>query len=255
MYNYLTTLQAGGWAFVFVAILFMIVELIKAFKYLWDLFAPKILKIKTKESEEKATRKEINELTRSNAETINTFITTQNDFNKKISTRMDTLENRIDDIAEMQIDMNLEDMRSKILDFASSIGEGKRNHTREQYRYIMKIHKNYDDLVRKTNRTNDEVDISYDIIMNSFRIKSESHSFLEDIMDPESLKKNEKNYDHDKILDKIIKDAINSTDIDSTETTNEDITNSDTNTEEIKDNNPEDVNNNTEGEENIKEEK
>ena len=53
--------------------------------------------------------------------------------------------------------------------------------TREQFHRIFKLYKEYEDIIKKNNMTNGEVDIAIRIIKESYEKHMRHHSFVEDI--------------------------------------------------------------------------
>ena len=67
-------------------------------------------------------------------------------------------------------DKNINDWRYEILDMASAISSG-RKYSKEQYDHVIDIHGRYEDLLESLGRTNGQVDVSMEVIMESYKEK------------------------------------------------------------------------------------
>lgn len=67
-------------------------------------------------------------------------------------------------------DKNINDWRYEILDMASAISSGRR-YSKEQYDHVIDIHGRYEDLLESLGRTNGQVDVSMEVIMESYKEK------------------------------------------------------------------------------------
>lgn len=63
---------------------------------------------------------------------------------------------------------NINDWRYEILDMASAIGSG-RQYSKEQFDHVIDIHKNYEELLSSLGRTNGQVDVSMEVIMEQYK--------------------------------------------------------------------------------------
>ena len=89
-----------------------------------------------------------------------------------------------DDIAannELTLDLYININRNRIIDFASKIVKENAPVSREEFNRIFKTHDMYEDILKKHNKTNGEVDIAIRIIEESYADHMKNHSFLEDI--------------------------------------------------------------------------
>ena len=68
-------------------------------------------------------------------------------------------------------DKNINDWRYEILDMASAISSGRR-YSKEQYDHVIDIHGRYEDLLESLGRTNGQVDVSMEVIMESYKERS-----------------------------------------------------------------------------------
>ena len=81
---------------------------------------------------------------------------------------------------ELTLDMYININRNRIIDFASKVNDGQCLVSREEYYRIFKIHEEYEETLKKYNKTNGEVDIAYRIIKESYEERMKHHSFIED---------------------------------------------------------------------------
>lgn len=89
-----------------------------------------------------------------------------------------------DDIAannELTLDLYININRNRIIDFASKIVKENAPVSREEFNRIFKTHDMYEDILKKHNKTNGEVDIAMRIIEDSYANHMKNHSFIEDI--------------------------------------------------------------------------
>lgn len=75
----------------------------------------------------------------------------------------------------------IENKRNIIIDFASKVIDDNSLVTRERYNRILRLYKEYEELITKNGLTNGEIDIAYHIIMDSYENHMKNHSFIEDI--------------------------------------------------------------------------
>lgn len=174
----------------------VVVEIIKAGKVLWDFFAPKVLGIQTAVSKEKKYRKQ----TEDNNIKLNEYLDTQNEINKGTTEALNSIINKLEVLSDDVIDLKIEEMRQKILDFASALNEG-RIYTREQYNFVRKLYDSYENFIIRTGKTNDEVEISMEIINSCYTYCVKHHCFVEDRMNDTRVQSMFRKLDHEDDLD------------------------------------------------------
>ena len=193
-------LGAGGGMLVAFAVFFLLVEIVKGGKVLWEFLAPKVLGIKT----ELSRKKELEDLTIKNSEQLEKIIknnektidetleriniissdvkTLTSDVDErfsKIDVNMSTLSNTVQD-------MQLENMRNIILSFGSDVNN--KVYPKEQYEYVKKIYRLYHEIIKETGKTNDEIEITYNkIIMPAYERHIQKHDFLEYMLDNQKV--------------------------------------------------------------------
>ncbi len=93
-----------------------------------------------------------------------------NMLNFDIKTQLDRLER---DFEKHKV----ESQRCEILDFANSC-MNKRNHTKEEFDHIIKIHDDYDEYINQRNIKNGQVKVAYDYIEKLYEQNLKHNSFL-----------------------------------------------------------------------------
>lgn len=177
MDKYLTQLGLTGPVITVALYILVITEIIKVGKVLWDFIAPKVLGVQTVVSKEKKYRKQIED----NNIKLNEYLDTQNDINKGTTEALNSIISKLEVLSDDVIDLKIEEMRQKILDFASALNDG-RIYTREQYNFVRKLYDSYEKFIVRTGKTNDEVEISMEIINSCYTYCVKHHCFVEDRM-------------------------------------------------------------------------
>lgn len=95
--------------------------------------------------------------------------------------RIKDFDQKLDTTHAVTLDLLINSKRETIINFAAYVIEEKNPVTREQFKRIFKIHKEYDDIIEESGLTNGEVDIAYRIITESYETHMRNHSFVEDV--------------------------------------------------------------------------
>lgn len=90
---------------------------------------------------------------------------------EKVSDRINTIENRID-----MIEVN--NMRTQILDFANSCMNG-RKHTKEEFEHMIDLHTSYCDIIKEKGIVNGRMDLAYKYISELYVRCLNENSFLD----------------------------------------------------------------------------
>ena len=85
-----------------------------------------------------------------------------------IAKRQDDRDEKIKDLTSMFVDKQISDYRWEIINLADKISNG-RTVSKEAYRHAIATHEKYEKIIKERNLTNGEVDISMEIIMESYR--------------------------------------------------------------------------------------
>lgn len=88
-----------------------------------------------------------------------------------VSGRINTIESRID-----MIEVN--NMRTQILDFANSCMNG-RKHTKEEFEHMIDLHTSYTDIIKEKNIVNGRMDLAYQYISELYVRCLNENSFLD----------------------------------------------------------------------------
>ena len=107
-----------------------------------------------------------------------------NNINKDIKEELtqtksiiDSVQIQLGKIREQQDRLELNDMRSQILDFSNSSMNGRR-HTQEEFDHIIAVYGEYEDLIKSRNLTNGKVDLAIAYIKDLYAECLRENSFL-----------------------------------------------------------------------------
>ena len=82
---------------------------------------------------------------------------------------------------ELTLDLYINVNRNRIIDFASKVANENVLVSKEEFNRIFKVHTEYEDILKKHNKTNGEVDVAYRIILEAYEERMKEHTFLEDV--------------------------------------------------------------------------
>ena len=99
----------------------------------------------------------------------------------KLEHQLEQLNDNIDKIGETVLQQSIEDRRNAIINFAQIVIDENAPVTREQFNRIFKIYREYETIIEENNVTNGEVDISIQIIKESYEGHMRNHTFIEEI--------------------------------------------------------------------------
>ena len=101
----------------------------------------------------------------------------QQDIDREQSIKHDNeIKVEVREVANLFMDKNIEDMRWRILDFASAISNG-RKFNRESYDFIIHTYEQYEIVLKKLDRTNGVVDETMQYIKEEFRERLRNGDF------------------------------------------------------------------------------
>ena len=107
-----------------------------------------------------------------------------NNINKDIKDKlsqtkliMDNMQSQLNKIQEQQDRLEVNDMRSQILDFSNSAMNGRR-HTQEEFDHIISVHTDYEKLIKSRNLTNGKVELAIEYIKDLYAECLRENSFL-----------------------------------------------------------------------------
>lgn len=87
---------------------------------------------------------------------------------ESIAERQNDRDEKIKDLAEMLLDKQISDYRWEIINLADKISNGK-HVSKECFRHAVSTHAKYEEVIKKHNLTNGEVEISMEIINEAYR--------------------------------------------------------------------------------------
>ena len=112
----------------------------------------------------------------------------RNDWIKHVNSCLENYDKNLSDLSvkldknnEDTLELLIENMRSTIIGFASTVADSSASTTREQFNRVFKIYNRYENLINEHGMTNGEVDIAHRIIMEAYEHHMKNHTFLEDV--------------------------------------------------------------------------
>lgn len=90
------------------------------------------------------------------------------------------LTSMLDKVNQTVIDIQIDNKRSQIIDFASMVSDETIPVTREQFNRILKMYDAYEKILEENGLTNGEIDIAHSIIVKAYKKHMEYHTFVED---------------------------------------------------------------------------
>ena len=181
MLNYLDRLSTPEWLILIIIGLAAIAEVINLISKLWGFIAPKLFKISTAASR----KKEIEEIILSNQKELK-LLTEKHDkdmieleiADDGLKDEIDKTNKKLDKISDLVLNMRIENIRDKILNFAATCKI--RVYTREKYLDILETAEEYHKLIHEHNMVNGKFEISLEIIKERFMELEKNGGFLED---------------------------------------------------------------------------
>lgn len=182
-----------------IVLLFVITQVIGEFLELIGYVVPEFIKIRKyflRKKEEKAqyheTLKKVQELLNEvNVHYSADNITKRDEWMAWVNSRATVYDESVNELKalkdnlqvnnELTLDLYINVNRNRIIDFASKIANENSVVSREEFNRIFKIYHEYEETLRKYNKTNGEVDVAIRIIKESYGNHMKNHSFIEDI--------------------------------------------------------------------------
>ena len=114
----------------------------------------------------------------------------RNDWMKHIDDKEHMYDTEIDNLSKILakvnqtvVDIQIDNKRSQIIDFARIASDEGIPVTREQFNRILKMYSDYERIISENGMTNGEIEIAYSIIVKAYKKHMENHSFVEDMQD------------------------------------------------------------------------
>jgi hypothetical protein len=95
-------------------------------------------------------------------------------------TELSKLTSMLDKVNKTVIDIQIDNKRSQIINFASMVSDESIPVTREQFNRILKMYDAYEKILADNGMTNGEIDIAHSIIVKAYKKHMEHHTFVED---------------------------------------------------------------------------
>lgn len=100
-------------------------------------------------------------------------------LSKDTREQLSSISDKLGDVSDRIDKIEINDMRSTILDFANSC-MNERKHTKEEFEHIIDLHTQYEDTISKRNMKNGRVDLAFRYISDLYTSCLNENSFLND---------------------------------------------------------------------------
>lgn len=98
-------------------------------------------------------------------------------FNRDTRDKLSSISLQLDDVSNRIDKIEINDMRSTILNFQNSCTI--RKHTREEFEHIIDLHSQYEQIIKEKGIENGRVDLAFDYISKLYEKSLEQNSFLD----------------------------------------------------------------------------
>lgn len=99
-------------------------------------------------------------------------------LNKETKEQLQNISYQVSDVSGRLDMLEINDMRSKILDFSNSC-LNERRHTKDEFEHIIDLHTQYEDSITKHKMKNGRVDLAYKYISELYTKSMKENSFLD----------------------------------------------------------------------------
>lgn len=99
----------------------------------------------------------------------------------EIKENFESVTQALDANTKMTEEMFIQSSRDRIIDFATKAGNENSMVSREEFNRIFKVYEKYERFLEERGLTNGEIDISYQIIRESYETHMKNRTFIEDI--------------------------------------------------------------------------
>lgn len=93
------------------------------------------------------------------------------------------LSSLLDKVSKNVVDIQIDNKRNQIINFASMVSDGNVPVTREQFNRILKMYDDYERIIKENDMTNGEIEIAHSIIVKQYQKHMIAHTFVEDYQD------------------------------------------------------------------------
>lgn len=87
------------------------------------------------------------------------------------------IKSQLNDISHRVANIEINDMRSTILDFANSCMNDHK-HTQEEFNHILELYRQYEEVIEANHMTNNQMDLAYEYIKKLYTQCLQENSFL-----------------------------------------------------------------------------
>ena len=112
---------------------------------------------------------------------VNDRAVTYDESIAEISKSLGDVINVLQDNTKITEEVFVQSSRDRIIDFATKVSNENIAVSREEFNRIFKVHQKYEDFLAERNLTNGEIDIVFQIIVESYEKHMKQHTFIEDI--------------------------------------------------------------------------
>lgn len=95
-------------------------------------------------------------------------------------TELCKLSGLLNKVNQTVIDIQIDNKRNQIINFASLVSDENVPVTREQFNRILKMYDDYERIIEENGMTNGEIEIAHSIIVKAYKKHMENHTFVED---------------------------------------------------------------------------
>ena len=106
-----------------------------------------------------------------------------NDKEEVYDEEISKLSKLLDRVNKTVVDIQIDNKRSQIIDFASIASDDSIPVTREQFNRILKMYDDYERIIKENGLKNGEIEIAHSIIVKAYKKHMEHHSFVEDMQE------------------------------------------------------------------------
>lgn len=99
-------------------------------------------------------------------------------INKDINEKLNNMSTKLEDVSERIDKIEINDMRSAILDFANSC-MNERRHTKEEFEHIIDLHTQYEETIESKGLKNGRVDLAFKYISDLYTSSLKENTFLD----------------------------------------------------------------------------
>ena len=115
-----------------------------------------------------------------NIEKRNKWMQHINDKEEIYDKELIKLSKLLDKVNQTVIDIQIDNKRNQIIEFASMVSNESTPVTREQFNRILKMYDDYERIIRENEMTNGEIEIAHSMIVKAYKKHMENHTFVED---------------------------------------------------------------------------